>query len=67
MAERGRFEPPRPFKIRWAELVPILAHYSARKKSIRAEENYIRLGFGSASAHPQLADCDTISDAQVNA
>jgi hypothetical protein len=39
LAERGRFEPPRPFRILSAEFVPSLAHHSARKKSIRAEEN----------------------------
>src|ERR1035437_4423108 len=33
LPERGRFEPPRPFRIRCAEFVPSLAHYSARKKA----------------------------------
>jgi len=33
LAERGGFEPPRPFRIRGAEFNPRLAHYSARKKA----------------------------------
>ncbi len=42
LAERGRFEPPRPLRIRWAEFNPSLAHYSAR---IRASmlERIVRL------------------------
>src|SRR6266849_6137380 len=30
LPERGGFEPPRPFSIRWAEFGTSLAHYSAR-------------------------------------
>ena len=33
LAERGRFEPPVPRRLLWAELGPNLAHYSARKKA----------------------------------
>jgi hypothetical protein len=50
LAERGRFEPPRLFGIRSAELGPSLAYYSAQKKASvlkRIGSPGIRLFFGS--------------------
>jgi hypothetical protein len=37
LAERGGFEPPRPFRIRGAEFGPSLTHYSARIKAFVLE------------------------------
>ena len=50
VAERGGFEPPRPFRIRGTEFGPSLAHYSPRIKASvleRISSPWIRLCFGS--------------------
>jgi hypothetical protein len=50
LAERGGFEPPRPFRLSWTEFGPSLAHYSARIKASVLERicsPETRLCFGS--------------------
>ena len=44
VSERGGFEPPRPFKIRWAEIPSEFGSPFRRQKSIRAGENLVALG-----------------------
>jgi hypothetical protein len=48
MAERGGFEPPRPFKIRWAGFGRVWRTIRPRKKHPCWRE-FVRLGFGSSS------------------
>ena len=48
MADRGGFEPPRPFKIRSAEFSASLVR-SAQKKASALERTSFALAFGSAS------------------
>ena len=49
MAEREGFEDPVPLGLTWAEFGPEFGALFGPNKSIRAGENYVRSGFGSAS------------------